>query len=318
MDPVVSVAVLTYHPSWQKLKPTLCSILRQQNIDMEIILADDGSENNLQEEAGAYFREYRFEHFRLLPNPENRGTVKNLISALEKARGKYVYVISPGDFIYAETTLQKMTAFAETNNADICFGEAVAYYLNEQGEPVLPEDRPLQPSRPDMYHDLNIFRQKAAFFFLDYILGATYLRKTEVFLKYLRKIEHFVKYAEDTPTTMYAMADGIPVHYYPEPVVFYECGSGISSRKENNWQEILAAEYRTAYTNLIHDYPKDRVLRCAWRYRYDKREAEPVWKQAIVDPGVVRAFYRRRRFPVRMNASTEENQEKLKALLKSE
>lgn len=316
MDPVVSVAVLTYHPSWHKLKPTLVSILHQQNIDLEIILADDGSENNLQEEAGALFRAHRFADIRLLPNPENRGTVKNLISALEQAKGKYVYVISPGDFFYDEYTLQKMTAFAETEKADICFGEAVSYYLNEQGEPVLPADRPLQPSRPEMYRDQKLFRQKAAFFFLDYILGATYLRKTETLLKYLQRIEHFVKYAEDTPSTLFAMADGIPVHYFPEPVVFYECGSGISSRKGNSWQQILAAEYRAAYENLLHDRPEDRVLHCAWRYRYDKHESEPVWKQILVDPGVVRAFYRRRKFPVRLNAATEENLEKLKTLLK--
>ena len=315
-DPVVSVAVLTYHPSWHKLKPTLVSILHQQNIDLEIILADDGSENSLQEEANALFQEHRFTHTRFLPNPENRGTVKNLISALEKAKGKYVYVISPGDFFYDGDTLRKMTSFAETENADICFGEAVSYYMNQDGEPVLPEGRPLQPSRPDQYRNLNLFRQKAAFYFLDYILGAAYLRTTEMLLNYLKKIEPFVKYAEDTPTTLFAMSDGILVHYFPEPVVFYDCGEGISAQKENRWQQILSAEYRAAYETLLHNHPEDRVLRSAWRYRYDKHETEQVWKQVLLDPGVVRAFYRRRRFPVRTNAATGENLEKLKAILR--
>ena len=320
MNPFVSVVVLTYNPSWQKLKPTLVSILRQKNVDFEILLADDGSANNLQEQASALFLDYSFESFTLLSNPVNRGTVQNLLSALEKAQGTYVYVISPGDFLYEDATLAKLVAFAESDHTEICFGEAVLYAMDAEGNIVLPHGRPLAPSRPDLYRDLNIFRQKAAFFFLDYILGAAYFRKTKTALEMLRKAAAFAKYAEDTPSTLFALAKGIPVHYFPEPVVWYDCGEGISTQtepqKENRWQQILSAEYRAAYEALLKEDPKDPVLQSAWRYKYEKEEKEPVWKQFLVHPLVVLAFYRRRRFPVKLNAATEENLEKLSDILR--
>ena len=309
--PLVSVVVLTYNPSWPRLKPTLVSVLRQQNVSFELILSDDGSPDNLHHESQTLFQSHRFSSFLLLPSSENRGTVKNLLAALEKARGKYVYVLSPGDFFYDENTLSALSSFADEKSAALCFGESVSYYLAPGGGLVLPADRPLAPSRPALYNDPSLFRQKAAFFFLDYILGAAYFRRADTLRKYLHRIEPFVKYAEDTPSTLFALADGVPLYYFPAPVVFYDCGSGISSRRESRWSRVLAAEYRAAYDVLLHDYPGDRVLRCAWRYRYDKHESEPVWRQVLVDPAVVWAFYRRRRVPVRLNDASEENRRRL-------
>ena len=41
----MSVIVVTYNSEWEKIKITLNSILRQKNISLQIIVADDGSEN---------------------------------------------------------------------------------------------------------------------------------------------------------------------------------------------------------------------------------------------------------------------------------
>ena len=42
-QPDVSVIVLTYNVQWEKLKPTLESILMQEDVNCEIVMADDGS-----------------------------------------------------------------------------------------------------------------------------------------------------------------------------------------------------------------------------------------------------------------------------------
>lgn len=315
-DPLVSVVVLTYQPTWPKLAGTLLSAVRQQGVSMEILLADDGSRDNLQEKACRLLMQKGAEKPVCLPTRENRGTVRNFQEALSRVRGKYVYAISPGDFFYDDRTLERMTAFAEEREAGICFGDAVFYRRGEDGNPILPKDQPLAPSRPDQYRSLQISRQKAAFLFLDYILGAAYLRRTDLARRYTDRIAGLVKYAEDTPATLLAVGDGIPVHYFPGPVVWYECGEGISAGDGGKWREILDGEYRSAYEQLLKEHPRDPYVRAAWRYRIEKRAAEPVWKQGLRHPLVVMRFYERNRFPVKMNAATPENRERLAVLLR--
>ena len=45
----ISVVVLTYNPDLNDLKKTLRSIMLQDGVDFEIVIADDGSKNNLSE-----------------------------------------------------------------------------------------------------------------------------------------------------------------------------------------------------------------------------------------------------------------------------
>lgn len=209
-----------------------------------------------------------------------------------------------------------MTAFAEERGAELCFGDAVFYYLNEEGAPVLPADRPLAPCRPELYQELHPSAQKAAFLFLDYVLGAAYLRRRDTALRYGKRILSLAKYAEDTPSMLLAIGDGVPLHYFPASVVWYECAQGNSTAGKEAWHRQLEAEYRAAYEQLLREHPRDAYVRAAWRYRMEMNQAEPVWKQWRRHPLVVLRFYRRRGVKVRMNEATEENRRALTAFLR--
>lgn len=356
--PLVSVIVLTYNPVWPKLAATLLSAVRQQGISLEILLADDGSGDNLQSRAKDFLDSRGFSRAVCLPSDTNRGTVRNFLRGVEAASGKYVYAISPGDFFFNETVLARMTAFAEERGAELCFGEA-AFYRRSTGNtggrsfcascrstkgpsPCVPADRLQSPSRPALYRSLNMGNQKAAFFFLDYILGAAYLRRRDTALKYLRRIAPRVKYAEDTPTTLLALGDGIPVHWFEAPVVWYECGEGISSgggespggsggsgsagnaagavnsggSGADHWRRLLDQDYRAAYELLLEAHPGDPYARAAWRYRYEKNQQESVWRQFLTHPAVVARFYRRLRFPVKTWEAPAGSLEALTAFLR--
>ena len=325
--------------------------MRQQGISLEILLADDGSGDNLQSRAKDFLDSRGFSRAVCLPSDTNRGTVRNFLRGVEAASGKYVYAISPGDFFFNETVLARMTAFAEERGAELCFGEA-AFYRRSTGNtgrrsfcapsPCVPADRPQSPSRPALYRSLNMGNQKAAFFFLDYILGAAYLRRRDTALKYLRRIAPRVKYAEDTPTTLLALGDGIPVHWFEAPVVWYECGEGISSgggespggsggsgsagnaagavnsggSAADHWRRLLDQDYRAAYELLLEAHPGDPYARAAWRYRYEKNQQESVWRQFLTHPAVVARFYRRLRFPVKTWEAPAGSLEALTAFLR--
>lgn len=64
--------------------------------DYEIVVSDDGSEENCFDKIEAYFTAHQFANYTLIPHEKNQGTVKNLIDGLAKAKGKYVRDFGPG------------------------------------------------------------------------------------------------------------------------------------------------------------------------------------------------------------------------------
>ncbi len=123
----VTVIVASYNPIWEKLRRTLCSIILQKDIHIEIIVVDDGSEDNLFIKIRNFFYEYNFKEYILMDSDINQGTCINIYRGAKAAKGKYLKCISPGDYLYEETTLKQMYEYAEKNNADVCFGEAIYY-----------------------------------------------------------------------------------------------------------------------------------------------------------------------------------------------
>ena len=60
---MVSVLVATYNPKWPELKRTLNSVLAQQGVDLEIVICDDGSADNKEEQIREYFNERGFSSY---------------------------------------------------------------------------------------------------------------------------------------------------------------------------------------------------------------------------------------------------------------
>ena len=59
----VSVLVVTYNPQYSKLINTVESILLQKNVRLEIIISDDGSQNNYFEQLEEFFKEHSFSEY---------------------------------------------------------------------------------------------------------------------------------------------------------------------------------------------------------------------------------------------------------------
>ena len=61
-----SVIVVTYNAIWDKLKLTLDSIIRQSFENFEIVMADDGSKEDVFDKVEAFFAENNFTRYRIL------------------------------------------------------------------------------------------------------------------------------------------------------------------------------------------------------------------------------------------------------------
>ena len=106
-----SVIVVTYNAIWDKLKLTLDSIIRQSFENFEIVMADDGSKEDVFDKVEAFFAENNFTRYTLVRNEQNQGTIKNLLSGLDKAQGRYIRMFGPGDLFFDENSLAGVYKF---------------------------------------------------------------------------------------------------------------------------------------------------------------------------------------------------------------
>ena len=124
----ISVIVLTYFPKWTELKKTLLSIIHQEGINYEIIIADDGSDDYCIDKIKELFQKHNFENYEVVHQEKNVGTCKNCLAAIKIAKGEYVRLISPGDFISQANSLREWYQFMDSNNINVSFG--ILYLLN--------------------------------------------------------------------------------------------------------------------------------------------------------------------------------------------
>ena len=254
----VSVIVILYKPDLKKIVITLNSILKQVNIDYEILISDDGSDVDYFPQIINFMHRNGFEDYKLIKNEQNVGTVKNILGALEKAKGKYIFITSPGDLLYNYDTLYDFYSFSYKNDAKIVFGNAVCYNITDKIN-ILPQLKcPLSPKSYDV--KCSYLEAYTSFFFGNYILGAKYFREKECALKYFKKIQDCCKYVEDTTSSMVALANGEKIVFYNRNIVWYEYGTGISTSGSNEWQEIIKSEMMLVMNKLKNEYSKDRVI----------------------------------------------------------
>lgn len=268
----VSVVVLTYNPDPDDLKKTLRSIMLQTGVSFEIVIADDGSAKDLSEEIKAFFDNSGFPAYSLVFNPENRGTVKNVISGINMSRGKYIKLISPGDYLYDASSLKHLFDCAETNGVPFVFGDILFFesdtedfkVIKRSALPCITKCYDAGSYDPDdvLINELIVY---------DNIHGISTLIDKSVFLKYLEMIEGKVIYCEDLSYRLMAY-DRIRMIYCRYPVAMYGYGSGISTGRSEKWAKRIHDDLTVSNDVLISMFGEDsrmnRLLKQTFRERF--------------------------------------------------
>ena len=276
--PQIAVEVLTYNSDLEKLKLTLNSILIQKNIDFEIIIADDGSKNFNEKSIRQFFEDKDFEKYTIVANKQNQGTVKNVISGLEKVTADYVKDISPGDMFYDENTLYDFYQEIQKSNEDVYFGNACYYNVENQ---IIHFYNPKNPRNINVYKKTKVKQIKKNYLNKrDYILGANFLIKTSVFLEYLKKIEDKVVYAEDC-SFIYMLADNIIPVFFDRNFIWYEYGSGISTSSNNSWIQKIEADNKSTFELL---YQNRLISKACYDMKYSKSFIKKLFLRILLNP----------------------------------
>lgn len=251
MNCSISVVVLTYNSSFNDIKQTIISILKQKDITFEIIVADDGSKENHFEQIKSLFDDFSFINYQFIGNDKNCGTCKNLYNALKNANGEFVKPISPQDFLHNEKTLYNWYKYMKEENIQVSFGNAVYYEKDDDFMSIIQRES-TQPIQKELY-DIKNYKYKKIlidnFIFNDGILGAAYLCDKKILKKYLEKIIEKVKLCEDFSYRV-MLLDDIKIYFYNSPVIYYCYGTGVSTKKKLKGKSFLRDD-EIAFQNLI-------------------------------------------------------------------
>lgn len=266
-----SVIVVCYNPDIDKLKNTLYSILVQKDVALEIVVADDGSGEDYSDQLHQWFAERGFSDYKLVMNEQNQGTVKNLLSGLQVAEGKYTKNISPGDYLYDAGVLKAYYDCMEQEQLSICFGKAVHYSCEDGKITIYNRHSPV---------DLKVYRKKNQkkirrnyFWFRDYALGACLAFHAEAARKYTKIISEHVRFAEDT-AVICMLASGEKIGMLDRLSVWYEYGTGISTAASAKWSKILFDENKNVYSMLAQ---KDERFKKLYRYHFEGNTENRYW-----------------------------------------
>lgn len=268
----VSIVVLTYNPRTSKLIGTLKTIIAQKDINMQIVVADDGSKVFPRKEIDELFVQTGFTDFAYSINEENVGTVMNCYNALSCCEGKYIKHISPGDELRSPDTMDRWLSAVTAADAAWSFGEVDFYREGTDKEPV---DKPRRPLVVSSYKKGNTAEcRKNYVLYNDLCIGAATMVRKDILEKYLKKITGKVKYGEDNIYRL-MMADGVCPLYFEDSVVYYEYGDGISTSDDSPFTRKLREDMSVTTKMMCEPQEGDDKFTADLRTKLKKISEDP-------------------------------------------
>lgn len=151
--PVVSV-IMANHRGAPYLAASLRSVLAQTQSRLELILADDASDDDSLVIAQGIARQDG--RLRILPSAENQGPAATRNRAIEAARGEWIAIVDSDDLIHPDR-IARLIAAAEAAGADMVADDLV-HFGNDEARTLL---QPLSPNRPAVLTVTDLLRGNA-------------------------------------------------------------------------------------------------------------------------------------------------------------
>lgn len=250
---MVSVVLMVYNQSIDDILPSIASVIQQKDCDVELVIADDGSEENLQPIIECILHDCGFSRCVYVRNQINKGIVDNLRSGIRAVSGEVVKPLSPGDLLYGPNTLKAIESFCRASDTPIGFGKLMGYRAGNFGFESFPYRAPTHPER---YKDPSIGIEElleSQVVFTDWVPGCSLFYSRDFILMYLDRLHDMgIKYSEDLTCPLITL-DGARIRFLDECVLWYEIGSGVTTSGDNSATRRLYADHRRFYSMLADD-----------------------------------------------------------------
>lgn len=143
MKPLVSIITMMYR-SMNQVFDTVQSILEQNYEKIEIIIADDYSEDFIKEEIENYIEKNKSNNiisYTVYQNRSNYGTVKNINSAIKNAQGDILINLSSGDLFFSCDTISRIVEeFLNKGCNILCTRRAYFIEYKDVIEKMIPDE----------------------------------------------------------------------------------------------------------------------------------------------------------------------------------
>lgn len=260
----ITAVITTYNQPLDTILPSVLSIVRQKDVNVELIIADDCSRMDYSHQYEKVLKAECFDSYHILRNTTNKKTVLNIADALSHANTPYVKVVDAGDLLYNENTLSDIVRFCKINNVDAGFGNLVRF--RKESDSFICQ-RFIAPRRPEAYcAESNAERcklLKAKMESSDWIPAPAQFYKTTYYQTLLYQLyEMGVRYCQDFTATLALIEK--PVRYFDMPIYWYEWGTGISTSGNPSSREKLYKDHMSFYNNLRMGRPLNASLNKAY------------------------------------------------------
>lgn len=172
---MISVVMSDYNTNPKYLKQAIESVLNQTYQDFELIIINDGSDNDLE----SIIKPYHDKRIRIFHNYQNLGLAHSLNKAIEKSKGEYIARMDTDD-ICLQNRLEKQHQFMKTYDYDV-IGCKVIEFDDKKDIGVFGYEGCM--SKKDLMHTKMI-------------IHPTVMAKREVFINYpyddCKRVEDFV------------------------------------------------------------------------------------------------------------------------------
>lgn len=130
---LLSIVVLTYNQE-KMIQQCLDSILLSNTDDVELIVADDCSQDNTKDVIELWLcnNKYKFDSVIFVDNKQNLGTVRNVIQAVDRTNSQYIKTIA-GDDWFLPGAINAIKFFCRNNVFDVAFSSMKIAYQDEKG-----------------------------------------------------------------------------------------------------------------------------------------------------------------------------------------
>ncbi len=144
--PLVSVAIPAYnHAAY--IEACLASVCAQTYPELELVLIDDGSQDDTLEVARR-FLEPRRERFRriVLEHQENQGVSAASNAVIAACQGEWVHLLGSDDVLYPDKVARIQQAIADWDCPDLALVHADADYIDQHGGQLARQPRRSRPA----------------------------------------------------------------------------------------------------------------------------------------------------------------------------
>ena len=266
--PSVTIITATYK-KFENVYKTIQSVLDQDYMNIEYIITDDGSEIFPENDIRSYIeKNKKNENISItIMHHENWGSVKNLKNAVQNSTGKYVFMLSCGDYFYNDHIVTDIVDIFIKSKSDLIVTSRLMYDLDGN-------KRCLQPH----YFERSLLKRKntASKQYRFYLSGRIWDMASGSVMYYTRSIlekygifDEGYRLLEDAPFLEKYLWENKIYMAYDLISIYYEDG-GVSSASGNNVNSIFSNDFNNFKYKQRFDHYKQLDNRTKRILRYSK------------------------------------------------